>query len=131
MLKTLLHIREYFLRINSLITVNEKRSKYDIDCNIQQDDTKVKSMKVNFATIQSSILKSLEGIGSWTKLRWVVTWIILFRNKLLKSVKRKPEDTEAGMKFNVILVNEAENIILNLHQKQCFLEEISALSKTV
>ena len=69
MLKTLLHIREYFLRINSLITVNEKRSKYDIDCNIQQDDTKVKSMKVNFATIQSSILKSLEGIGSWTKLR--------------------------------------------------------------
>ena len=69
MLKTLLHIREYFLRINSLITVNEKRSKYDIDCNIQQDNNKVKSMKVNFATIQSSILKSLEGIGSWTKLR--------------------------------------------------------------
>ena len=91
----------------------------------------MKSMKVNVATIQASILESLEGIGSWTKLRCVVAWIILFKNKLLKSIKTKPEDTDAGMKFNVNLLNEAENIILKLYQKQCFLEEILALSKNV
>ena len=71
------------------------------------------------------------GIASWTKLRRVVAWIILFKNKLLRSIKRKPEDTDAGMKFNVNLLNEAENIILKFYQKQCFLEEILALSKTV
>ena len=50
---------------------------------------------------------------------------------MLKSIKRKPEDTDAGMKFNVNLLNEAKNIILKFYQKQCFLEEILALSKTV
>ena len=50
---------------------------------------------------------------------------------MLKSIKTNPEDTDAGMKFNVNLLNEAENIILKLYQKQCFLEEILALSKTV
>ena len=35
------------------------------------------------------------------------------------------------MKFNVNLLNEAENIIWKLYQKRCFLEEISALSKIV
>ena len=45
--------------------------------------------------------------------------------------KRKPEDTDAGMKFNVNLLNEAGNIIWKLYQKRCFLEEISALSKIV
>ena len=103
----------------------------DIDCNIREDDTEVKSMKVNVATIQSGILESLEGIGSWTKLRRIEVWVILFKNKFLKPIKRKPEDTDAGMEFNVNLLNEAENIILKLYQKQWFLEEISALSKTV
>ena len=103
----------------------------DIDCNIREDDTGVKSMKVNVATIQSGILESLEGIGSWTKLRRIEVWVILFKNKFLKPIKRKPKDTDAGMEFNVNLLNEAENIILKLYQKQWFLEEISALSKTV
>ena len=57
------------------------------------------------------------GIASWTKLRRVVAWIILFKNELLKSIKRKPEDTDAGMKCNVNLLNEAENIILKFYQK--------------
>ena len=83
----------------------------------------MKSMKVNVATIQASILESLEGIGSWTKLRCVVAWIILFKNKLLKSIKTKPEDTDAGMKFNVNLLNEAENIILKLYQNSAFLKK--------
>ena len=112
-------------------TDESKWNKYDIDFHMQENDTEVKSMKVKDATIQSSILESLEGIGSWTKLRRVVTLIILFKNKWLKSMKRNPEDTDAGIKFNVDLLNQAENIILKLHQKQCFLEEISALSKTV
>ena len=112
-------------------TDESKWNKYDIDCHMQEHNAEVKSMKVNDATIQSSILESLEGIGSWTKLRRVVTLIILFKNKWLKSMKRNPEDTDAGIKFNVDLLNQAENIILKLHQKQCFLEEISALSKTV
>ena len=106
-----------------------KWNKYDIDCNIQEDDAEVKSMEVHVATIQSSILESL-AIGSWTKLRRVLAWIILFKNKLLKSIKRKPEDTDTGMKFNVNLLIEVDNIILKLYQKQCFLEEILALSKT-
>ena len=72
-------------------------------------------MKVNVATIQSGILESLEGIGSWTKLRQIVAWIILFKNKLLKSIKRTPEDPDASMKFNVNLLNEAENTILKLY----------------
>ena len=42
----------------------------------------------------------------------------LFKKKLLKSIKRKPEDSDAGMKFNVNLLNEVENIILKLYQKQ-------------
>ena len=88
-------------------------------------------MKMNVATIQSSILESLEEMASWTKLRRFVAWIILFKNKLLKSIKRNPEDTDAGMRFNVNLSNEAENIMFKMYQKQCFLEEISALSKTV
>ena len=91
----------------------------------------MKSKKVNVAAIQSSILESLEGIGSWTKLKRVVAWIILLKNKWLKSIKKKPEDTDAGMKFYVTLLNEAENIILKLCQKQCFFEEISAISKPV
>ena len=66
-------------------------------------------MKVNVATIQSSILESLEEMASWAKLRRFAAWIILFKNKLLKSIKRKPENTDAGMKFNVNLLNEAEN----------------------
>ena len=56
-------------------------------------------------------------VGSWTKLRQVVAWIILFKSKLPKSIKGKPEDTDAGMKFNVNLLNEAEDIILKLYQK--------------
>ena len=56
----------------------------DIDCNIQEDNTEVKSVKVKIAVIQSSILESLEGIGSWTKLKRVVAWIILLKNKWLK-----------------------------------------------
>ena len=91
----------------------------------------MKSTKVNVAAIQSSILDSLEGIGSWTKLRRVVAWIILLKNKWLQSIKRKPKDTNAGMKFNVNLLNETENFILKFYQKQCFFEEISALCKTV
>ena len=50
---------------------------------------------------------------------------------MLKSVKGKAEGTDADMEFNVNLMNEAENIILKLFQKQCFFEEILALSKTV
>ena len=64
-------------------------------------------------------------------MRRVVAWIILLKNKWLKSIKRKPEDTDAGIKFNVNLLNEAENIISKLYRNQCFFEEISALSKTV
>ena len=56
----------------------------DIDCNTQEDNTEVKSVKVKIAVIQSSILESLEGIGSWTKLKRVVAWIILLKNKWLK-----------------------------------------------
>ena len=56
----------------------------DIDCNTQEDNTEVKSVKVKIAVIQSSILDSLEGIGSWTKLKRVVAWIILLKNKWLK-----------------------------------------------
>ena len=56
----------------------------DIDCNIQEDNTEVKSVKVKIAVIQSSILESLEGIGSWTKLKRGVAWIILLKNKRLK-----------------------------------------------
>ena len=85
-------------------------------------------MGKNVATIQSSILESLEGIGSRTKLRRVVVCIILFKNKFLESIKGKPD---TGIEFNVDLLNEAENIILKLYQKQCFLEEILTLSKTV
>ena len=114
-----------------LRTDESKWNKYDIDCNIQESDTEVKSKKVNVAAIQSSILESLEGIGSWTKLKRVIAWIILLKNKWLKSIKKKPEDTDAGMKFYVTLLNEAENIILKLCQKQCFFEEISAISKPV
>ena len=66
-------------------------------------------MKVNVATIQSSILESLEEMASWAKLRRFAAWIILFKNKLLKSIKRKPENTDAGTKFDVNLLNEAEN----------------------
>ena len=88
-----------------LWTDESKWNKYDIDCNIQEDDTEVNSMKVNVATIQSSILKSLEGIGSWIILRRIAAWIILFKDKFLKW---KPEDTDAGMTFNVNLLNEAE-----------------------
>ena len=66
------------------------------------------SMKVNVATIQSRTLESLEEIGSWKKLRRVVAWIILFKTRLLKSIKRKPQDTERGMKFNVNLLSDAE-----------------------
>ena len=73
-------------------------------------------------------MESLEGIGSRTKLRRVVVCIILFKNKFLESIKGKP-DTD--IEFNVDLLNEAENIILKLYQKQCFLEEILTLSKTV
>ena len=54
-------------------------------------------MEMNDATFQSSILESLEGIGCWTKLRRFVAWISLFKNKLLKSIKNKPEDTDACM----------------------------------
>ena len=89
------------------------------------------SQWVNVATIKSSILEILEGIRSRTKLRRIVAWIILFKNKLLKSIKKKPEDTDAGMKCNVNLLNEAENIMLKLYLKQCLFEEISGLSKTV
>ena len=49
----------------------------------------------------------------------------------MKSIKRKPEDNDVGMKFNVNLLNEVENIILKLYQKQYFFERLSALSKTV
>ena len=111
-----------------LWTDESKWNKYGIDCNIQEDDTKVKLMGKNVATIQSSILESLEGIGSWTKLRRVVVCIILFKNKFLESIKVKPD---TGIEFNVDLLNEAENVILKLFQKQCFLEEILTLSKTV
>ena len=69
----------------------------------------MKSTTVNVAAVQSSILDSLEGIGSWTKLRRVVAWIILLKNKWLQSIKRKPKDTNAGMKFNVNLLNETED----------------------
>ena len=72
-----------------LWTDESKWNKYDIDCHMQENDTEVKSMKVNDATIQSSILESLEGIGSWTRLRRVVTLIILFKNKWLKSMKKE------------------------------------------
>ena len=48
-------------------------------------------------------------------MRRVVAWIILLKNKWLKSIKRKPEDTDAGIKFNVNLLNEAENIISKLY----------------
>ena len=91
----------------------------------------MKLTKVNVAAVQSSILDSLEGIGSWTKLRRVVAWIILLKNKWLQSIKRKPKDTNAGMKFNVNLLNETEDFILKFYQKQCFFEEISALCETV
>ena len=64
-------------------------------------------------------------------MRRIEVWVILFKNKFLKPIKRKPKDTDAGMGLNVNLLNEAENIILKLYQKQWFLEEISALSKTV
>ena len=70
---------------SSVLRTDESRgNKYDIDCNIQESDTEVKSKKVNVAAIQSSILESLEGIGSWTKLKRVVAWIILLKNKWLK-----------------------------------------------
>ena len=84
----------------------------DIDCNIQEDNTEVKSVKVKIAVIQSSILESLEGIGSWTKLRRVVVCITLFKNKFLESIKVKPD---TGIEFNFDLLNEAENIILKLY----------------
>ena len=79
---------------------------------MQEDDTKVKLMGKNVATIQSSILESLEGIGSWTKLRRVVVFITLFKNKFLESIKVKPD---TGIEFNFDLLNEAENIILKLY----------------
>ena len=64
-----------------LWTHESKWNTYDIDFNIQENDTEVKPMKVNVAIVQSSIVESLEGIGSWTELRRVVAWIILFKNK--------------------------------------------------
>ena len=79
---------------------------------MQEDDTKVKLMGKNVATIQSSILESLEGIGSRTKLRRVVVCITLFKNKFLESIKVKPD---TGIEFNFDLLNEAENIILKLY----------------
>ena len=47
-----------------LWTDESKWNEYDINCNIQENDTEMKSMKVNAAAIQSSILESLEGIGN-------------------------------------------------------------------
>ena len=49
----------------------------------------------------------------------------------MAAIKRKPEDTNAGMKFNVNLLNDTEDFILKFYQKQCIFEEISALCKTV
>ena len=42
--------------------MNQNGTNMILNCNIQENDTEMKSMKVNAAAIQSSILESLEGI---------------------------------------------------------------------
>ena len=63
----------------------------------------MKSMKVIVATIQSSILESLEGVGSWTKLRRVVAWIILFKSKLRKLSKSLVKKSSSVHSLDTIL----------------------------
>ena len=66
----------------------------------------MKSMKVIVATIQSSILESLEGVGSWTKLRRVVAWIILFKSKLRKLSKSLLKKSSSVYSLDPILIDK-------------------------
>ena len=63
----------------------------------------MKSMKVIVATIKSSILESLEGVGRWTKLRRVVAWIILFKSKLRKLSKSIVKKSSSVHSLDTIL----------------------------
>ena len=93
---------------------------------IQDDDPEVKrDMKVHTISIKEGILETLESlIFDWMRMKRVVAWIF----KILSSrVRQNSVQILPKIGLDVSLLEEAQQEVIRLHQRQAFKEEVETL----
>ena len=96
---------------------------------IQDNDPEVKrEMKVHTISIKEGILERLESlISDWMRMKRVVAWILKYKKILSSRVRQNSVKILPKIGLDVSLLEEAQQEIIRLHQRQAFKEEVETL----
>ncbi|MEL7341107.1 MAG: hypothetical protein AAGM67_11510, partial [Bacteroidota bacterium] len=111
--------------------------KWNVDlADIPEDDVEIKksiqSNSVNVGNAEGMTSLIFSRFSNWNRLKKAVSWILRYKQWLLRKVRKKRVPFELGEKKRITNaeMNEAEAAIIKCVQQECFADELISLQSS-